>query len=159
MVYVYRYVSICVYGPVILPIDTKCIISDHISICARVVYTRGTKDALAKMILGMDLRMHTYHKDPVYSMIFYNISYTCIELNILNVWSYYIYVHICTYIDLYVDLLLMSFTSPRDPVAWSWQLASAGRMTAEIRKREKANWPRLLEAKSRSPHFNLRDSL
>ena len=46
-----------------------------------------------------------------------------------------------------------------DSTAWSWQLASAGRMTAEIRKREKANWPRLLDAKTKPGNLQLWDSM
>lgn len=46
-----------------------------------------------------------------------------------------------------------------DPEPWSWQLASAGRMTAEIRKRESHNWPRLLESKSKPGNLQVWDSM
>jgi len=53
----------------------------------------------------------------------------------------------------------LAFYGEVDPDHWSWQLASAGRMTTEIRKRTRANWPRLLESKSKPGNLQQWDSM
>eukprot|EP00930_Biecheleria_cincta_P105325 TRINITY_DN97986_c0_g1_i1.p1 TRINITY_DN97986_c0_g1~~TRINITY_DN97986_c0_g1_i1.p1 ORF type:complete len:407 (-),score=100.53 TRINITY_DN97986_c0_g1_i1:31-1218(-) len=53
----------------------------------------------------------------------------------------------------------LKFYSEIDPDRWSWQLASAGRMTAEIGKKTAENWPRLLETKTKPGNMAMWDSM
>eukprot|EP00931_Biecheleriopsis_adriatica_P003593 TRINITY_DN105392_c0_g1_i1.p1 TRINITY_DN105392_c0_g1~~TRINITY_DN105392_c0_g1_i1.p1 ORF type:complete len:406 (+),score=93.64 TRINITY_DN105392_c0_g1_i1:43-1218(+) len=46
-----------------------------------------------------------------------------------------------------------------DPEHWSWQLAAAGRMTAEFRKKQMGNWPRLLMTKSKPGNLGKWDAM
>lgn len=55
-----------------------------------------------------------------------------------------------------LDLL---FQHEVDADHWSWQPASAGRLTAEIRKKEPANWKKLLAGKDRPANMASWDSM
>jgi len=46
-----------------------------------------------------------------------------------------------------------------DPEHWHWQFTSAGRMSVEIRKKEAAYWPRLLNAKEKPGSLGVWDSM
>jgi len=55
--------------------------------------------------------------------------------------------------------LNLEFFKDVDPKAWSWRLASAGRMTVEISKTYAYLWPRLLKGKDRPNNMAAWDSM